>query len=96
MKIRRSSLPLVVDHVRLRSLEGSLYTLEVLIDGSWYVLVDDGDQVLRFRSAEAARRQFEHLRARKATLLHCSAFQEMIGLPEGGTSGLEVSIAWGL
>lgn len=94
MKILMRSLPAEVGHLRVRSTDGCIYTVEVLVDGQWYVLCDDRGTVLCYRSLQWVRRELGKLRAGKVTLLHQTAYQEMIGLPAAARDDMEVPISW--
>ena len=94
MKILMRSLPAEVAHLRVRSTDGCIYTVELLVDGQWRVLCDDRGTVLCYRSLQWVRRKLGNLRAGKVTLLHQTAYQEMIGLPEASRDDMEVPLGW--
>lgn len=89
-----SLLNVSLPRLRLRSLDLSLYTGEVLLEGSWWMLCDRQGRVLSWRSLEAARRELAPLQVRRASLLHMSAYHEMIGLEPEQLDPLEVPIGW--
>lgn len=83
-----------VRHLRIRSLGLGLYTVEATLDDGWAVLCDDQGKVLQFTGMEWVRRRLAHLDVERATLVHSSAYHEMIGLQQEQIAPLEVAVAW--
>ncbi|WP_211315760.1 DUF6482 family protein [Isoalcanivorax indicus] len=95
MKMRVGQLRnVVVGRLRIRSVDLSLYTVEVQLGGGWHVLVDDQGKVLSFRSMEAVRKALAFLEVLDATLLHASPYNEMIGIEPTRVPPMEVPIDW--
>ena len=65
----------------IRSLDLSLYQLEVTLAGKSRLLRDEHDNPLRFRTLEAAREALAPLNASSLNLVQQSAYDEMIGQP---------------
>ena len=97
MKIPLSSLANVsISRLRLRSVDLSIYTAEVLLQGHWQTLCADGGAVLSWRALDLARSDLAGLDVRQATLLHMSASHEMIGLDAEVLDPMEVPLGWPL
>ena len=95
MKMLISQLKnIVVGRLRIRSVDLSLYTVEVQLGGDWHVLADDVGKVLSFRSMEAVRKDLSFLQVLEATLLHASTYNEMIGIEPSRVPPMEVPIDW--
>ncbi|MBA3981128.1 MAG: hypothetical protein C0462_11060 [Alcanivorax sp.] len=95
MKTRVSQLKnIVVGRLRIRSVDLSLYTVEVQLGGDWHVLADDQGKVLSFRSMEAVRKELAFLQVLEATLFHASPYNEMIGIEPSRVPPMEVPIDW--
>lgn len=71
-----------VDLLRIRSCDPELYLAEVEFDQTCYLVTDENNEVLKFRSLNAAKKPFSPLRIREAVLVHESAYDEMIGQPD--------------
>ncbi|MDH2431460.1 DUF6482 family protein [Pokkaliibacter sp. MBI-7] len=69
--------------LRLRSLENSLYLVEVQVGDEWHSVRDEQNQCLRFRSQIDAKKPFRGMGISRAYLCHHSAYDEMIGQPGG-------------
>lgn len=80
--------------LRIRSVDLGLYTAEVSLDDGWAVVCDDQGKVLQFAGMEWLRRRLGHLKVKQATLLHASAYHEMIGLEPEQIAPLEVPLSW--
>ena len=65
----------------IRSLDLSLYQLEVTLAGESRLLRDELGNPLRFRTLEAAREALAPLEASSLHLVQQSAYDEMIGQP---------------
>ena len=95
MKISVESLSSrIIPHLRIRSLGLGLYTVEAILDDGWAVLCDDSGEVLQFTGMEWVRRRLAHLKVRKATLIHSSPYNEMIGLEQQAQAPIEVPVSW--
>lgn len=95
MKVRASLLKgRSLRQLRIRSLGLGLYTVEVTLDDGWAVVCDDNDKVMQFTGMEWVRRRLAHLAVRRATLVHSSAYHEMIGLEAERVEPMEVPVEW--
>lgn len=78
--------------LRLLGFDGDLYLVELEIDGHWYRVTDEQGAALQYRSQLAAKKPFKGLGITRALLRHRSAYDEMVGLPEGGENLMEIGI----
>ncbi len=76
---------------RIRSLEGSIYLVELECAGGRRTLGDGRGRAV-FRSLAAARAALAGLGAIPVRLVHDSVYDEMIGLVAGARSRLEVAL----
>lgn len=76
---------------RIRSLEGSIYLVELECADGRRTLGDDRGRAV-FRSLPAARAALAGLGAIPVRLVHDSVYDEMIGLAAGARSRLEVAL----
>lgn len=77
----------------IRSLDLSLYQVEVALAGRARLICDESDRPLRFRTLQAAREALRPLAARSLQLLQQSAYDEMIGQPpREGSNALSVPL----
>ncbi|MDF1822897.1 MAG: DUF6482 family protein [Alcanivoracaceae bacterium] len=83
-----------VKRLRIRSLGLGLYTVEATLDDGWAVLCDNDGKVCQFTGMEWVRRRLAHLDVEQATLVHSSAYHEMIGLAREQVAPLEVPVDW--
>ena len=68
----------VIDRVVILSLMPSLYTARLEINGQTHLLIEKGSSIRR-PSAEGIKRVFSRCRVARFTLLHASAYDEMVG-----------------
>lgn len=95
MKVALATLEnMSLSALRVRSVGLGLYTAEASLNDGWAVICDEQGKVLQFTGMEWLRRRLGHLRVEQATLLHASAYHEMIGLEAERIEPLEVPIAW--
>ena len=80
-----------VRSARIRSLEGSIYLVELDCAGGRRTL-GDGRGTAVFRSLPAARAALEGLGAIPVRLVHDSVYDQMIGLGAGVPNRLEVAL----
>ena len=76
---------------RIRSLEGSIYVVELDCAGGRRMLGDGRGRAI-FRSVPAARAALADLGAIPVCLVHDSVYDEMIGLGAGASNRLEVAL----
>ena len=82
-----------VQKLIINSLEQALYQAIVVIDGEEHIVWESRKKVLLRRNLMRLREIFETLDIPEITLRHDSAYDEMIGLPNGGASNrLEVKL----
>ncbi|MFT7218676.1 MAG: hypothetical protein ACI8Z1_000287 [Candidatus Azotimanducaceae bacterium] len=79
--------------LRVRSFDPSIYLVEVEIDDTCYRVTDKAGEPLKFRGLTAAKRAFAGLPIKDAVLVHESAYDEMVGLPESEGKRMEVRIS---
>ena len=77
---------------RIHSLEGSLYIVELDTDGGTFWLGSDTRTRASFRNLGAARAALAAAGIVSATLLHASAFDEMVGLGLRADNRIEVRL----
>jgi hypothetical protein len=77
---------------RIHSLEGSLYIVELDTDGGTFWLGSDTHIRASFRNLGAARAALAAAGIVSATLLHASAFDEMVGLGSRADNRIEVRL----
>jgi Family of unknown function (DUF6482) len=75
-------------HVIIHSLDGSLYQMEVSLEGESRRLVDEQGKTVRWRSLSAARAALRGLPVSTVSLHHVSAYDEMVGQPAKVQSNL--------
>ncbi|MEY3006682.1 MAG: hypothetical protein RI942_1024 [Pseudomonadota bacterium] len=68
----------VIDRVVILSLMPSLYSARLEINGQTHLLIEKGSSIRR-PSAEGIKRVFSRCRVARFTLLHASAYDEMVG-----------------
>jgi hypothetical protein len=81
-----------IDRAVIVSITNSLYSLRVYIGQSEYLVLDHGATVRR-SSAEQVKNLLRGCKVGEFSIFHRSAYDEMIGLPDGGYNILEVSTA---
>jgi hypothetical protein len=95
MKISVEELSdITIPRLSLRSVSMSLCTVEVHLDEGMHVLCDRNGKVARFNGVEHARNSLSHLQVQQAELVHDSPYDEMVGLPEGGSEPIRVPLQW--
>ncbi len=78
--------------LRLLSVAGDLYLIELEIEGQWHRVTDEAGAALQYRSQLAAKKPFKGLGITRALLRHESAYDEMVGLSAEGKNVMEVNI----
>ena len=81
-----------IDKAVIVSIAHSLYSLRVYIGQSEYLVLDHGATVRR-SSPQQVKDLLRGCKVGKFSLFHRSAYDEMIGLPDGGRNTLEVATA---
>ena len=81
-----------ISELQIRSIEGALYTLCVVFDGQQFQVMDDKGNVSIHRSAEAAKRVCTGLIVEQTVIVHQSAYDEMIGMPDKDQAALEMKV----
>ncbi len=77
--------------LRIRSVDPQVYVCEIEAAGRTY-RISDNNGTATFRSHNDAKKSFVNLGIQRTILYHRSSYDEMIGLPEGEGSDIEVSV----
>lgn len=72
-----------VDKLIIHSLDLALYQASVVVDGKAQFITDDNGIFLRAHSLIEMQKKCKNIKANKQVLVHQSAYDEMVGLPEG-------------
>lgn len=83
-----------VSHLIVHAIDMGTYLVEVETAAGTDMLCEQPSRPLAFRSVEQVRRRLQGLPVARATLLHASAYGEMVGLPEENVPPLELPLAW--
>ena len=78
-----------IDRVVIISISPSLYTMRVFMGESEFLVLEKGATVRR-TSAEALKQLLLGCAVAEYRISHYSAYDEMIGLPDGGNNLLDV------
>ena len=84
--------PGLVDELVVRSLANDLYRVEAINAEKRFLVTDDAEQALTFTSPLTAKRPFKGLGIRKASLVHRTSYDEMIGSTPEGINEMVVTI----
>ncbi|HHX8334469.1 DUF6482 family protein [Vibrio diabolicus] len=71
-----------VDKLIIHSLDLALYQASVVVDGKAQFITDDNGIFLRAHSLIEMQKKCKNIKANKQVLVHQSAYDEMVGLPE--------------
>ncbi|MCS0386520.1 DUF6482 family protein [Vibrio diabolicus] len=72
-----------VDKLIIHSLDLALYQASVVVDGKVQFITYDNGIFLRAHSLIEMQKKCKNIKANKQVLVHKSAHDEMVGLPEG-------------
>ena len=83
-----------VNELNLISIEGGIYLLEVLLNGSSGMLKDQAGKTLHLRSVEHARDVLKNLPVVPVYLVHCVVHDELCGMPVNDRSEMRMPISF--
>ena len=81
-----------ISELQIRSIEGALYSLCVEFDGQQFQVMDDKGNVSIHRNAESAKRVCTGLIVEQTVIVHQSAYDKMIGMPDKDQAALEMKV----
>ena len=78
-----NNLPFIdsVENVEIHSLDASIYTARLFIDGLEYRLIENNQKPYKRRSAGQIKKDLQAINIEHITLVHSSAYDEMVGQP---------------
>ncbi|CUB03114.1 DUF6482 family protein [Marinomonas fungiae] len=81
-----------IEKVCIHSLESNLYQLSIITEGEEHYITDQKGRFLTSHNKLDLQQIFDGKRVEKMVLRHQSAYDEMVGQPEGQTNVLEVPL----
>lgn len=83
LTIALNNLPFIdsIENVEIHSLDASIYTARLFIDGLEYRLIENNQKPYKRRSAGQIKKDLKVANIKNMMLVHSSAYDEMVGQP---------------